>query len=261
MDYTLPSEDYRGRVAVIGMSCRFPGANSPAEFWDLLSKGNDAIRPVSPDRPYLRLPGGKVIKAGFLSCPLDEFDAKFFGICPREALFLDPQQRILLEVTWESLEAAGINPHSLRDSNTVVFIGLWESDYEKIILKSQLTEEESRVDFLHVLLGNKLSATASRISFSLGLNGPALAVETGCSSSLNAVHLACQSLLTRETDLSIAGGVNLILSPFNPVTGRPYYDYNVVLAKDSKCKTFDESADGFVRWVPQKVVETEFDLI
>jgi acyl transferase domain-containing protein len=191
------------------------------------------------------------MEAGFLKCPADEFDAKFFGISPREAPLLDPQQRLLLEVTWESLEEAGINPLSLRDSDTGVFIGQWQQDYERIIFESKRTDEEWKADFLRVFLGNKISATASRVSFCLGFNGLALGVESGCSSSLNAVHLACQSLLAGDTDLTVAGGVNLILSPINPFTRRPYYEPSLILSKDSRCKTFDENADGFVRWVPK----------
>jgi acyl transferase domain-containing protein len=190
----------------------------------------------------------KPMEAGFLKCPVDEFDAKFFGISPREALSLDPQQRLLLEVAWEGLEDAGINPLSLQNSETGVYVGIWKEDYKRIISQSEMAEKDAAGDTLRVFLGNCFSATASRVSFCLGLNGPALALESGCSSSLNGVHLACQSLLAGETDLSIAGGVNLILNPFNPFSERPLDDQSTVLSKDFKCKTFDEAADGFVRW-------------
>jgi len=243
-------EDYRNTVAVVGMSCRFPGANNPAEYWKLLSEGREAIRRFPSDRPFpfLGRPETREMQAGFLNCAIDEFDAKFFGISPREALLVDPQQRLLLEVTWESLEHAGINPQTLRDTDTGVYVGMWQQDYERIILESMREEEnEDTVGFMHIFLGNKNSATASRISFCLGLNGPAIAVESGCSSSLNGLHLACEGLLSGETSLALVSGINLILLPFNPFSGRDADEDSVVLSKDCKCKTFDESADGFVR--------------
>jgi acyl transferase domain-containing protein len=240
-------EAYKGTMAIVGMSCRFPGANSPSEYWDLLSQGREAIRRFPSDRPFLGLPEARDMEAGFLKCPVDEFDAKFFGISPREALLVDPQQRLLLEMTWESLEDAGINPQKLRSSDTGVYVGMWQQDYERIIFESKRVEEDSTTDFLHVFLGNKYSATASRISFCLGLNGPAMAIESGCSSSLNGLHLACESLRNGEISMALVSGVNLILLPFNPFSGRAEEEESIVLSKDYKCKTFDESADGFVR--------------
>jgi len=158
------------------MSCRFAGANSPDEFWEVLSQGKDGIIPLPAGRPQGFRPGmaqKKELLAGFLKCPIDEFDAKFFGISPREAPFVDPQQRILLEVTWESLEDAGINPQNLKESDTGVFMGIWQQDYDHMIPGGGLTAN----DFHHRYLGNALSATASRISYFLGLNGPNLALE------------------------------------------------------------------------------------
>ena len=239
-------EDYKGTIAIVGMSCRFPGANNAAEYWKLLSEGREAIRRFPDERPLSGIPAASEVQAGFLKCPIDEFDAKFFGISPREAHLIDPQQRLLLEVTWESLEHAGINPQTLRDSDTGVYVGMWQLDYEMIIMGGK-EDNGLTSDCLHVFLGNKYSATASRISFCLGLNGPAMAIESGCSSFLNGLHIACESLHTGETSLALVGGVNLILRPFNPFSGKLGDEDVAVLSADHKCKTFDESADGFVR--------------
>ena len=164
-------------IVVVGMSCRFPGANSIEDFWKLLADGVDPIGDFPVDRPRGHRPGlehkqNRQVEAGFLKCPVDEFDAKFFGISPREAPFVDPQQRILLEVTWESLENAGINPHGLKDSDTGVFMGIWQQDYDHM-----LPSDGDANDFHHRYLGNAFSATASRISYFLGLNGPNYALE------------------------------------------------------------------------------------
>ena len=239
-------DDYKDTIAVVGMSCRFPGANNTAEYWKLLSEGREAIRKFPDERSFGGFVSTCEMQAGFLKCPIDEFDAKFFEISPREALLIDPQQRLLLEVTWESLEHAGINPQTLQNSDTGVYVGIWQQDYEKLILNTKKDDSLTN-DFLHVFLGNKYSATASRISFCLGLNGPAMAIESGCSSSLNGLHIACESLHSGETSLALVGGVNLILRPLNPFSGEVEGKDSVVLSKDYKCKTFDESADGFVR--------------
>jgi acyl transferase domain-containing protein len=168
--------DLHEAIAVVGMSCRFPGANNVDEFWDLLISSRDPIRKFPLDRPKpasFDADEKKWFQAGFLSCPVDEFDAKFFGISPREAPFVDPQQRLLLEVIWESLENANINPHSLRESNTGVFVGIWQQEYDKLMPNSGLTAN----DFHHRYLGNAFSATASRISHFLGLYGPNYSIE------------------------------------------------------------------------------------
>lgn len=239
----VPSKEYADSIAVVGMSCRFPSANGVSEFWDLLSSGTDAIKFFPTNRPISSsaVEAASKMQAGFLTCPIDEFDAKLFGISPREAPFIDPQQRLLLEVTWESLENAGINPQTLRDTNTGVFLGIWQQDYERLLPDNALSAN----DFFHRYLGNEFSASASRISYCLGLHGPAIATESGCSSALGGLHLACESLRRGETPLAIATGVNLVLIPFNPFSGGG--EEAVVLSRDFRCKTFDESADGFVR--------------
>jgi len=165
---------------VVGMSCRFPGANNVEEYWDLLSEGREAIVPFPSERQSFSLnfaPFAGIasdIQAGFLKCSVDEFDAPFFGISPREAPLIDPQQRLLLEVTWESLENAGINPQRLRGTNTGVFTGIWQQDYDRLLHGYTKTSN----DLFHRYLGNAFSATASRVSYFLGLHG-------GCTTLLN----------------------------------------------------------------------------
>ena len=152
-------------IAVVGMSCRFPGANNPEEYWESLRDGRDSIINFPSDRPKLSVAENvHEFEGGFLTCPVDEFDAKFFGISPREAPFVDPQQRILLEVIWESLENAGVNPQSLKDSDTGVFLGIWQQDYDRYLPNKGLTANE----YHHRYLGNAMSATSSRISYFLG---------------------------------------------------------------------------------------------
>jgi acyl transferase domain-containing protein/acyl carrier protein len=234
-------------IAVIGIGCRFPGgANDPDSFWRLLIEGRDAIVEVPPgrwdiDALYDPDPGstGKMNTrwGGFLD-GIDQFDPEFFGISPREATGMDPQQRVLLEVAWEALENAGLCPDRLAGSQTGVFVGVCNNDY---FLK-QFEAGRDAID-AYVATGNAHSVASGRISYLLGLQGPSLSVDTGCSASLVAVHLACQSLRAGECRAALAGGVNVILMP----------DMTIVLSKarmmspDGRCKAFDASADGFVR--------------
>ncbi len=219
-------------IAMIGIGCRFPGgADNPDTFWHLLQKGQDGITEV----PLHRLTINSPRRGGFLA-DVDQFDAAFFGISPREAASLDPQQRFLLEVTWEALEHAQIVPQTLLKSLTGVFVGIGASDYIKVIAKSQTTDA-------YMGTGNAHSTAAGRLSYVLGLTGPSLAVDTACSSSLVAVHLACQSLRQQECHLALAAGVNLMLSPDLSVV----FDQAGMLSPDGSCKTFDASANGYVR--------------
>jgi 3-oxoacyl-(acyl-carrier-protein) synthase/acyl carrier protein len=232
-------------VAIIGLSCRFPEAPNPAAFWDLLRNGVDAIREVPPDRWnadafYSPDPGtpGKVSSrwGGFLD-NVDLFDPHFFGISPREAARMDPQQRLLLEVSWEALENAFIPPESLAGSRTGVFVGISSYDYSRL----QFDDPEN-ID-AYAGTGNAHSIAANRLSYIFDLRGPSMAVDTACSSSLVAAHLACQSLRNGETDLALAGGVNLVLTPELTIT----FSQARMLSPDGHCKTFDASADGYVR--------------
>lgn len=236
-------------IAIIGMGCRFPGgASDPYEFWQLLSQGKDAICPVPMDRWAVDENGDAerrdqakayTLEAGFLTTPVDHFDPEFFGISPREAEWMDPQQRLVLEVAWEALEHAGINAAALRGSPTSVFMGAASNDYGRLVDQYSQADEVSAFR----VTSNIHSVLAGRVSYALGLVGPCWAVDAACASSLVAVHNACTSLLNRESDCALAGGVNLILSP--QLTS-DYYGANM-LAADSRCKSFDSRADGFAR--------------
>ncbi len=216
-------------IAIVGMGCRFPGANNPQAFWQLLREGKDAITKVKG-----RWQGEDW--GGFIE-DIDQFDPQFFGISPRETQQMDPQQRLLLEVSWEALEQAGMSPDSLAGSLTGVFVGISSSDYSQLQVSSG-TEINA-----YAGTGNAHSIAANRLSYVLDLRGPSLAVDTACSSSLVAVHLACQSLKRGECDRAIAAGVNLMLSPELTRT----FSLAGMMAADGRCKTFDASADGYVR--------------
>ena len=235
-------------IAVIGVSCRFPGkANSPDAFWALLRDGVDAITDIPTTRwnlddvydPDPDASGKMYARGGGFIDDVDRFDPQFFGIAPREAPHMDPQQRLLLETTWEALEHAGIAPGSLSGSATGVFIGLTAHDYARL----QTTGEGFEYIDTYFGTGVAGSIAAGRLSYVLGLRGPAVTVDTACSSSLVAIHLACQSLRNGETRLAVAGGANLILTP----EGHVIASKGRMLAPDSRCKTFDARADGYVR--------------
>ncbi len=227
-------------IAVIGMACRFPaGGNDPEAFWRMLMDGVDAVREVSP----LRWPLGTIDdehgSAGYAAFidDVDKFDAAFFGISPREAEALDPQQRMLLEITWDALEHAGQPPEQLIGSRTGVFIGCATLDYQRIVLAMP-----NRLDAYGVT-GTMLATTAGRISYTFGFQGPAIALDTACSSSLVAMHAACQSLRNRECELAIAGGVNALLS-WEPMIALANMR---ALSPDGRCKALDSRANGYVR--------------
>jgi len=233
-------------IAIIGLGCRFPGAENPAAFWQLLQQGRDAITEIPADRwdvaaTYSTDPNDPTRMytrhIGALAA-VDQFDANFFGISPREANALDPQQRLLLEVCWEALEQAGLPPDQLRRTATGVFIGLSTNDYSQVIQASASARRDH-----HHFLGTLNNMAAGRIAYHLGLQGPTLQLDTACSSSLVAVHLACQSLRNDEAQLALAGGVNLILAPQNMIGLCQLH----ALAPDGRCKTFDAAADGYGR--------------
>ncbi|WP_392481395.1 SDR family NAD(P)-dependent oxidoreductase [Nostoc sp. C110] len=228
-------------IAVVGMSCRFPGADDLESFWQLLCNGTDAIREVPGDRwdvdefydPDLSFPGTMNTRWGGFINHVDHFDPQFFGISASEARSMDPQQRLLLEVSWEALEHAGYSSDQLAGSQTGVFTGISTWDYFTLQL-----EPPPRGG-----TGMALSIAANRLSYLLDLRGPSMAVDTACSSSLVAVDLACQSLRNGKCDLALAGGVNIILSPLTTVA----CSQAGMMAADGHCKTFDHRADGYVR--------------
>ena len=236
-------------IAIIGMGCRLPGGgDSPEAFWQALKEGVDGIRQVPEDRwdvdAYYDanpdLAGKMYTQSGGFLPSIDGFDPGFFGISPREAAGLSPQQRLVLEVAWETLESAHQVPERLFGSPTGVFLGMCGFDY--FPWNPGMADGESQMD-LYSLTGGTLSVAAGRVSYLLGLTGPSLVVDTACSSSLVAAHLACQSLRRRECDLALAGGVHLMLSPALTI-GLCRMN---ALAPDGRCKSFDSSADGFAR--------------
>ncbi len=235
-------------IAIVGVGCRFPGgANDPDTFWQNLKNGVHAITEIPPDRwdvaayydPDPHAPGKMVTRRGGFLRDVDQFDAHFFGITPREAKGLDPQQRLLLEVSWEALERAGIKPDGLEGSQTGVYFGVMLYDYGQRYLHQQ---DGTAVDAYYAS-GTDTSFAAGRVSYILGLQGPSLTLNTVCSSSLVAVHLACQSLRAGETDLALAGGVNVITSPEMHIS----LSRMGALSPDGVSRTFDAAANGYVR--------------
>ena len=203
-------------IAIIGMGCRYPnGANSPEAFWELLRDGRDGITDVPPSRwdaaayydPQPDRPGKIATRWGGFLDNVANFDARFFGIAPREAAQMDPQQRLLLEVAWEALEAAGQPAGTLAGSATGVYVGLLNSEYGWL-----QSRDVASLD-AYSGTGTSLSVASGRLAYVLGLQGPSVTLDTACSSSLVAMHLACQALRNGECSMALAGGVSLILSP------------------------------------------------
>jgi acyl transferase domain-containing protein/acyl carrier protein len=231
-------------IAVIGMGCRFPGgAGSPDAYWQMLLDGVDTVGPIPKDRwdaealydPNPDAPGKIATRGGAFLSDIDRFDARFFDILPREAIAMDPQQRMLLEVAWEALEYAGYPPGRARGSAVGVFVGIASNNYGQITA--------TRLDDAYAGLGSTFSAAPGRISYALGLDGPCFAVDTACASSLATVHLACQALRNGECAMALAGGVNAILTPY----GYLFLSRTKVLSPDGRCKPFSASADGIGR--------------
>ncbi|HKV13473.1 MAG TPA: GNAT family N-acetyltransferase, partial [Reyranella sp.] len=235
-------------IAIVGLSCRFPGhANDPDSYWELLRKGEDAIVEVPKDRwdidslydPEPGKPGRIVTRYGGFLDAVEAFDAPFFRLGAREARLMDPQHRLLLEASHHALEHAGIAPSSLEGSSTGIFVGIFSHDYEQ-----RLLAEASDLDLdAYFSTGNAAAVAAGRLAYLLGAQGPALAIDTACSSSLVAVHLACRSLRSGESDLALAAGVNLMLTPALSVV----FSRAGMLSADGRCRTFDAAASGYVR--------------
>ncbi|WP_373195776.1 type I polyketide synthase, partial [Mycobacterium marinum] len=233
-------------IAVVGMGCRFPGGISgPEALWQFLCDRKSSIGRVPDERWAQFDDGSPAVKAllarttrwGSYLTDIDAFDADFFEISASEADKMDPQQRLLLEVAWEALEHAGIPPSSLRRSQTGVFAGSCLSEYGAIA-STDLTQVDGWSN-----TGGAMSIIANRLSYFLDLRGPSVAVDTACSSSLVAIHLACQSLRMQDSNLAIAAGVNLLLSP---AVFRGF-DQVGALSPTGNCRAFDAAADGFVR--------------
>ncbi|RSN07795.1 beta-ketoacyl synthase, partial [Streptomyces sp. WAC 01325] len=219
-------------IAVIGMACRYPGGvNDPDGLWDLLVDGRHGIGPFPDDRGWdLEAVSAAASGGGFLHDATD-FDAEFFGISAREAVAMDPQQRIVLESTWEAIESARLDPTALRGSETAVFMGAMAQEYR--------AGAEDGARGLH-LTGNAGSVLSGRIAYTLGLTGPALTVDTACSSSLVALHLASHALRTGECTLALAGGVTVMSTPSTHLE----FGRQGGLSADGLCRSFDDAADG-----------------
>ncbi|WP_035140792.1 type I polyketide synthase [Fischerella sp. PCC 9605] len=235
-------------IAIVGMGCRFPGgADNPEAFWQLLRNGVDAITDVPADRwdiekyydPDPDAPGKMCTRKGGFLAQVDAFNPEFFGISAREAASMDPQQRLLLEVSWEALENATQAPEHLYNSSTGVFVAIYINDYSKVMSS---VGDQNQIDAFSAI-GNSLSVAAGRLSYILGLKGPSMAVDTSCSSSLVAVHLACQSLRLGECNLALAGGVGLNLVPDTSIA----LSKSRMLNPNGRCQTFDAAANGFVK--------------
>ncbi|HEX8742836.1 MAG TPA: type I polyketide synthase [Thermoleophilaceae bacterium] len=232
-------------IALVGLACRFPGADGPDRLWRLLLEGGDAIREVPPERwdagalydPDPEADGRMTTRWGGFIDGIDEFDCDFFGMAAREAAWVDPQQRLLLEVVYEALEDAGQPASTLSGRAAGVFVGASTYDHGAAQFRGEAPPSAWSGT------GSALSIAANRVSYSLDLRGPSVAVDTACSSSLVAAHLACQSLRLGESEVAIVGGVNAILLPDITIS----FSRAGVMAPDGRCKPFDHRADGYVR--------------
>ncbi|MAS92169.1 MAG: hypothetical protein CMO55_03140 [Verrucomicrobiales bacterium] len=240
------SSAQREPLAIVGIGCRLPGGVSgPESFWELMVEGRSGIVPVPTDRwnrerwyhENVEIPGKMITKWGGFIHDFDKFDAQFFGISPREALRMDPQQRWLLESAWESLEDAGIAPDSLRGSETAVYVGIASNDYASV------AQSDTRNVDVHTNSGSTLSIASNRISYLFDLKGPAVSVDTACSSALVAINLACESVWSGQSSMALAGGVNALLTPDASIG----FSKATMLSPSGQCFAFDDRANGYVR--------------
>ncbi len=233
-------------IAVIGMACRLPGGiDSPDLLWEALLRGDDLVTEIPADRwdadeyydPEPGVRGRSVSRWGGFLDDIAGFDSEFFGIAEREATAIDPQHRLLLETSWEAVEHAGLAPKSLAGSLTGVFVGLAHDDYASV------TSDAGALDDAYAFTGTPFSMASGRVAYAMGLRGPAITVDTSCSSGLLAVHMACRSLQDGESNLALAGGCSVMLEPRTSASASGLG----MLSPTGRCRTFDVAADGFVR--------------
>ncbi|MEM9460818.1 MAG: acyltransferase domain-containing protein, partial [Myxococcota bacterium] len=232
-------------IAIVGRACRFPRADHPQAYWQLLLDGVDATREIPAERwdlaefhdPDASRPGKMAARRGGFLDRVDGFEPLFFGISPREAAPMDPQQRLMLELSWEALEDAGIVPGRLREQPVGVFVGVMWFDY------AMLTQGDRRAIGRYTTTGYNHSIIANRVSYTLGLRGPSMSIDTACSSALSAVHVACSSLQRGESTVALAGGVQLNLVP-HTMLGMSKFGG---LSPDGRCYSFDARANGYAR--------------
>ena len=238
-------------IAVIGMAGRFPGADDVQAFWQNILEGREAVVEYSDAQlrslgvPPSVLHDPDYVRAGVLFEGVDRFDAALFGFTPRDAELLDPQQRLFLETAWHALEHAGYLGGGTQDGNAIgVFGGCGTPAYliRHLLAQNPLTARSTILDVLTMVGGNGADSVATRIAYKLNLKGPAVTVQTACSTSLVAVHMACQSLLAQECDMALAGGVSLNLLQ----RGGYLYRNGAILSRDGHCRAFDAQASGTV---------------
>lgn len=232
---SIKEDDTSDWVAIVGMSCRFPNANNPQEYWDLLAGGETACT-FPPDHRTKLINVDPETISNFLKCPIDQFDASFFGFSPSEAAFTDPQARLLLEVSWEAFEDAAINPEKLKGTRTGVFHGSWLQEYRDAMNAEASPGNE---EFIRKYIGNSFGCSAAKLSFFYGFTGPNVSTESGCSSSMVAVDLAVQSLQKQHCPVALVAGANVLL--------HMDMKQKVLWSEDGKSRTFDADANGYAR--------------